>query len=120
MAFKLYDDKSSVLKKNTRYVQGGISDVTSTAVKWWEKREDILTDQVDDIPSFALPSIYHQRPDLLSYALYGRPDLKWLILQYNNIVDINEEFVTGAMITAPSVTRAFTDILTNPIVYQPL
>jgi hypothetical protein len=117
MAFKLYTDKSSVLKKNSRYVQGGDSDVFPNSIGWWEKRSDILTDQADDI-QMTLTMLYQGRPDLVSYQVYGRPDLAWLVLQYNNIVDINEEFVAGVVIQLPSKTRVLTDICTNTIGYQ--
>jgi hypothetical protein len=117
MAFKLYTDKSSVLKKNTRYVQGGVTDVFPNSLGWWEKRVDIAKDQTSDI-NITLQKIYDRRPDLLSYYVYNRPDLKWLILMYNNIVDINEEFVAGAQLVLPSPTRVFTEILTNTITYE--
>lgn len=114
MAFKLYTDKSSVLRKNSRYVQGGTSDLTPNAVNWWEKREDIPSDQYDDI-TFIISKANEFRPDLISYQVYGRPDLAWLVLQYNEIVDINEQFVVGRTILLPSPIRAFTDILTSSL-----
>lgn len=117
MTFKLYDDKSSVLKKNTRYVQGGETDVFPKFLGWWEKREDIAIDQIDDIEFYITPQ-YDKRPDKVSFLFYGRPDISWLILQYNNIVDINEQFKTGLTIRAPSPMRVFANILTRPIRYQ--
>lgn len=112
MTFSLYQDKSSILKKNSRYVQGGSTEILPNALGWWEKREDIPKNQIDDIP-FKITQKYALRPDNISYAVYGRSDLGWLILEYNNIVDINEELIVGVIIAIPSPLRAFSDILTK-------
>lgn len=118
MTFKLYDDKSSVLKKNTRYVQGGTTEIFPNRLGLWEKRTDIERDAITD-GEFTITARYARRPDRIAYAYYQRNDLQWLILQYNNIVDINTEFVTGRLIYLPSPLRVFSEILTNPIKYQP-
>lgn len=119
MTFKLYEDKSSVLKKNSRYVQGGDTEVLSNSLGWWEKRTDILTDQSDDI-TFYITSEFQYRPDKVAYTIYGRHDVEWLILQYNGILDVNTEFVSGKTIKLPSPTRLFTEILSKNIKYQSL
>jgi hypothetical protein len=117
MTFKLYEDKSSVLKKNTRYVQGGFSLVYPKHIGWWEKRF-IATGQVDDVP-FPVTSEFARRPDKIAWAAYARTDLTWLILQYNNIVDINTQLNAGTIIQIPSPIRVFTSICTEPVRYQP-
>jgi hypothetical protein len=61
----------------------------------------------------SLIAVYDRRPDLLAYDVYGRADFEWVILQYNNIVDVNEEFVTGATIIMPNRMRIIGDIMTN-------
>lgn len=114
MAFQFYKDKSSVKKKLSRYVQGGKTTVSDFAVKWWEIRLDIPKDDVTDI-QYTLIDTYDKRPDLVSFDFYGKNNLDWLVLQYNNIVDINEEFVTGQVISLPSRNRVFYEILTNTI-----
>jgi len=116
MTYKLYTGKSSVLKKNTRYVQGGTTEVLPKALGWWEKKQTILK-SISDI-EFKITSKYHKRPDSVSFLVYDRNDLSWLILQYNNIVDINTEFITGKIIMLPSPLRTFSEILTEPIRYQ--
>ena len=115
--FKLYQNKSSVLKKNTRYVQGGVTDVFPNSLGWWEEAI-IPTNQVDDV-QFTLTSAYELRPDKLAYIAYGRTDITWLVLQYNQIVDINTEFLAGVTINLPSPSRVFSDILTSSVNYQP-
>lgn len=114
--FLLYNDKSSVLKKNTRYVQGGVTDVLPNALGWWEEAS-IPTDQVDDI-LFTITAAYDKRPDKIAYQLYGRTDVTWLVLQYNQIVDVNTQFISGMQIWLPSPSRVFSDILTNSVNYQ--
>jgi len=116
MTFKLYDDKSSVLKKNTRYLQGGTVDILPNALGWWEKRIDINSD-ITDI-EFTITPTFNLRPDKVTYLFYQRNDLMWLVLQYNNIVDINSEFITGKILLIPSPSRAFSEILINPVRYQ--
>ena len=105
MAFKLYTDKSSLDQPYSRLVLGGTVDVLDNGqfLGWWEKDE--FPTATDDI-KFTVTLQYQGRPDKISYFMYGREDLQWLVLQYNNIVDINEELVTGAVLTLPSYQRA--------------
>lgn len=89
--------------RNSRYVQGGDTVVYPNRLGWWERR--IFDQESDDIQITDLAMQYHKRPDLLAYDIYGNALLAWLVLQYNNIVDINEEFVAGASLRLPSVER---------------
>ena len=118
MTYKLYQDKSSILKKNSRYLQGGFTEILPNMLGYWDKREDIITEKIDNI-KFITTKEFEGRPDKLAYYVYGRHDLTWLILQYNNIVDLTEEFIAGKEIKLPSMARVFTEILTNPIRFQP-
>lgn len=111
--FKLYENKSSVKKKYSRYLQGGTTDVFKDRLGWWERRDDIATDQIDDV-SFVITKRYEHRPYLVAKLFLGREDMEWLILQYNEIVDIIEEFVPGRTIKIPSKNRAFFSIATKP------
>jgi len=43
--FKEFTDKSSVLNRISRYVQGGKSDIRKKKVGWWERRTDIKNDK---------------------------------------------------------------------------
>lgn len=106
---------SSVKSKESRYVQGGESTINQKSVGWWERDLTISVRSNGDYEIESLPVVYHGRPDLLSYDLYGHNNLEWLILQYNNIVDINEEFVAGATIYAPSKSRVFGSILVKTV-----
>lgn len=112
--FKQYSNKSSLKKQYSRYVHGGYSEQEANFIGWWEK-VNIQDQNFDDIVIFKLPKCYDKRPDLLSSDLYGRADFEWVILQFNNIVDINEEFVVGAKLRVPSRLRVFTDIMANNV-----
>jgi hypothetical protein len=101
----------------SRYVQGGLTDVFSNRLGWWDGY--ILTTAPDDIKIILEPK-YNTRPDLLAFDMYGKSTLQWLVLQYNLIVDINTEFVTGVTIVLPSKSRVFQSVLTyqaggNPV-----
>ena len=113
MKFKLYDNKSSMKKKTSRYVQGGNTDVFKERLGWWEKRTDILNDQIDDV-HFTLTKEYEFRPWVVAKIFLGREDLDWIILQYNEIVDIMEEFTVGKVIKIPSKARVNFSIITKP------
>ena len=113
MTFKLYSDKSSVRKKNSRYVQGGESSVGQNFIRWWE-REVLITDGVTDL-RYTIPLVYAAKPDLIAFDYYGRNDLGWLVLQYNNIVDVNEELVAGTVIRLPDKSRVFYSILSKAV-----
>ena len=95
----------------TRYVVGGTTDVFSDRLGYWSMA-DIEHGQPDDITLTITPNLQF-RPDLVSYIYYKRTDLEWLVLQYNYILDINEEFITGNTITIPSYDRVFSSILIN-------
>lgn len=112
MAFKLYTDKSSVKKKFSRYVQGGLSSVGKNFIRWWE-RDILAKDDITDL-EYTIAPAYASEPDLIGFDYYGRNDLGWLVLQYNNIVDINEELAIGKVIFLPAKNRVFYEILTRP------
>lgn len=94
----------------SRYTQGGLTDRYQTRLGWWERF--VIEKQPDDI-RFIISSEYEARPDLVAYQLYRRATLQWLVLQYNNIVDINTEFVSGKIILLPTPQRVQVSILAN-------
>ena len=111
MAFKLYTDKTSIRKKNSRYVQGGESSVGEKFIRWWEKTP-YEQNQVTDV-EYTIPIYYAAKPDLIAYDYYGRQELGWIVLQYNNIVDINEELAVGKTIKLPAANRVFYEMLSK-------
>jgi hypothetical protein len=109
--FKLYPNKSSVLKNDNRYVSGGYAEIETLKVKWWERKIFPKEDFSDR--RFVITKDFEFRPDLISNEFFGRPDLGWLILQYNNIVDIMEELAVGKEIIVPDRARTLRTLLTK-------
>ena len=44
-----------------------------------------------------------QRPDLLSYKIYGTTDYWWLLMRYNQIFDIWNDLFSGKTLSIPDV-----------------
>jgi len=102
---------SSIQEKYSRYVQGGKTDVYSNRLGWWERQG--IPKAEDDV-EIQISAKYSQRPETMAYDIYGNATLMWVILQFNNILDINTEFVKGKVIWVPSYRRVFFDITTKP------
>lgn len=96
---------------NSRYVQGGVTDRYNTRLGWWEK-QDIPT-ATDDM-RIVVGTNEAGRPDLLAYRLYKKPELGWLVLQFNNIVDPTIELFAGKQLIMPSLSRVLLNILITP------
>jgi len=99
--------KSNYVGKG-RYGYGGGTVDYGSRLGWWE-RTNIPQSFTDS--TIILTSKYAKRPDLLAYELYGTSTLMWLILQFNNIIDPDTEFVEGASIRVPTKSRVFTELL---------
>lgn len=100
--------KNSTYCHNSRYSYGGETETNGTKFLEWWNRKTFPVDPSDNI--YKLERIYEGRPDRLASVIYDDSSLWWLILQYNNILDINEEFVAGTELTLPTkdrVTREF-------------
>ncbi len=102
---------SSLNNRNSRYTQGGDVEVFDERLGWWER---IVFEPADDDIPIVISSDFHKRPDLLAKMLYGKQQLAWVILQFNNILDVNTEFVAGKRITVPSEARVLIDLLNRP------
>ena len=102
---------NSTENTNSRYVQGGTTEIYTNRLGWWERRELPRSD--DDVRLTVRPK-EAGRPDLISYRLYGKAIYAWVVLQYNNIIDVEEELVAGAEIFLPSQQRLILDIVTKP------
>ena len=73
---------SSVNKKNSRYVQGGTTTTFPRRLGFWE-RLVMLRD--DDDLFHTITNRQDRRPDVIASDIYGKPDLAWVVLQFNNI-----------------------------------
>jgi hypothetical protein len=93
-----------------RYVQGGAVEQFPKRIGWWERK--VMEFANSDV-QFVITPQYNKRPDTLAYNMYGSARMQWLVLQFNSIVDINEEFITGATIRLPLRSRVFSELLTH-------
>jgi len=116
--FKLFENKSSLAKRYSRMLNGGNTELKGDKLGWWE-RISLPKDTYTDI-TFVITKQYEHRPDLVSFRYYSTTRLTWLILQYNNIVDIEEEFVAGKTLIIPARSRVFSKILNNNPIKEPI
>ena len=103
---------TSMTQRDSRYTQGGTTTVYPGRLGWWD-RKVFPRDSTDF--TFVLTPDYHRRPWRLAKDLYGKETRMWLILQYNNIVDINTEFVTGKELTLPTPQRVMFSFLNTTL-----
>lgn len=112
MAFTVDNiNNNSTENRNSRYVQGGLTDIYKNRLGWWEKRE--IKHQDNDIV-FTILSHEESRPDSISQRFYGKPIYAWLVLQYNSIVDPETELKVGTTLRLPSQQRLILDIISKP------
>jgi len=112
MAFNANENTTkSTDNRNSRYVQGGTTDIYNNRLGWWERRK--FERQDDDI-RYIVGSIEVGRPDVISDIVYGKAIYAWLVLQYNNIVDVETELVIGKELFLPTQDRLILDIITKP------
>ena len=100
----------NVTKGNTRYTRGGVTDVYNTRTGWWE-RNPMSPDPSDLFYDVSNETAH--RPDLIAYNVYGSTTYMWVVLQFNNIIDINEELPTGTVLKLPTPSRLNTVLLAN-------
>lgn len=96
----------------SRYVQGGVTDVLEKSLGWWERID--IPKRDDDI-TYIVPVEYVIRPDLIAYDVYGSPDLLWLVLQFNNILDPTTELYAGKELRLPTPSRVRLSVLTRSV-----
>ena len=99
---------NSVNDKYSRYTQGGETTTRDSKLGWWERRS--FTSSTSDI-SITITPRYVGRPDLIAADVYDNSHWMWLVLQYNNIMDVNTELTLGRTITIPSKQRAMFHIM---------
>lgn len=101
---------NSVLNPSSRYTQGGDTDRFNNRLGFWDRYE--MPRSNDDI-SVLIEARTQFRPDLVAFDLYEKANLQWFVLQYNHIVDINEEFTVGTRLLLPTPSRLLSSMLTR-------
>ena len=105
--------KNSVYNvKNGRYTLGGTTEVSASAIEWWNKN-DILPDGSDII--YYVEQKYENKPHLLGYLFYGDSSLWWIICQANGIIDPLTELVEGKQLRIPVMARVKSEIFSSVV-----
>lgn len=94
--------------RNTRYSQGGTTTINGSSLGWWERK--IYEKSPMDV-SIIITKRYAHRPDAIALDMYGTANLMWFVLQYNTITDIVEDLSEGTVISLPTKSRLFGDLL---------
>lgn len=95
-------EKNSTLLRTSRYVSGGIAEVNSKAIEWWERSVIPLA---NDDTTYVVEKRFEGRLDLIAAVYLGEPRYWWVVAQYNNILDPYEEILEGVIIRIPSIDR---------------
>lgn len=93
---------------HSRYVNGGLTDRYANRLGWWERRG---LEHADDDIRFVIDKDTENRPDLISFRVYNSVIYYWVVLQYNNVVDIQEELKSGTELRLPRYTRLLLSIM---------
>lgn len=96
--------------KKSRYVQGGETEEFQKRLGIWDRKTIPYRD--DDI-THVVSNEEAGRPDLISYNVYGTPDLMWLVLQFNNILDPTLELDVDTELRLPTPERVLLAIVTR-------
>lgn len=102
--------RNSTQNSKSRYTQGGDTETFQRRLGWWERDLENFQHADDDV-FITIANKYDRRPDVLAADYFGSAQLMWLVLQYNSIVDINEEFLAGKRIRLPNTSRALFSML---------
>lgn len=102
---------SSLEKRNSRFVQGGTTDTTTfKGLGFWQRK--IFPKDHSDV-SIILEAKYDRSPWKLAFDVYNDVTLQWFILQYNNILDPEVEFIAGKQIMLPTPNRLRVGLLSQ-------
>lgn len=96
------EETNSVLRRKSRYVSGGQTEVGKNGnLEWWERT--LIT--VGKERAYRVERKFEGRLDLIAALFLDDPRYWWVIAQYNAILDPHAEVVEGATIYIPSKDR---------------
>lgn len=96
-------------RSGTRY-SNGVFTTNSENVPFMILRKTLIINEVEDDTFLTLDSRLEKRLDLISYKVYGRPDLGWAIMDVNNMQDPLTELVVGKVLRIPALSRLLSSI----------
>jgi hypothetical protein len=91
-------------KAGTRYTNGVYS-TDDRSRNFLLLRESLVLEEDTTDSFFIIESHYDGRPDLISYQVYNRPDLGWVLMDVNNIKNPLTELTIGLSLRIPSLKR---------------
>lgn len=95
-------ETNSTRIRSSRYVSGGTTETSPTAIEWWDRF--YFTSAADDI-MYVVPRAFAGRLDRIANQLLGEPRWWWIIAMHNNILDVTAEVVEGTILYVPTVER---------------
>lgn len=85
-----------------RFGFGGTVESNSVGQGFWTRK---TFDRRSDDIYITLTDLTARHPNLITKKLYGKDNLVWLLLQYNNIIDPVDELISGKQVVLPHPTR---------------
>ena len=97
-------ETNSTSLRGSRYVSGGITEVNSTALEWWD-REVFQSTDTDTV--YTVPAKYAGRLDLITAVVVGEEHVAhwWVVAMINNILDPHTEIFEGRVLYIPTKER---------------
>lgn len=95
-------ETNSTLLARGRYVAGGVTEVNSRALEWWE-RASFREDGSDRL--YVIEARFEGRLDQIAQVFLGDSRLWWFIAQYNAILDPYVEVSEGRILRIPTTDR---------------
>lgn len=95
-------EKNSTLVTKSRYVSGGITEVSSFALEWWER----TVFEIDDSDLvYVVEKNFVNRMDLIAKQFLDDSALWWFVAMYNNVLDPLNEVTEGLVLRIPTRDR---------------
>jgi len=95
-------NQSSLQSSLSRYVNGGVTEVSNNRLEWWDRAN--FRQDPTDLP-YVVEKFYEGRLDLIAAVFYNEPRLWWFLAQFNNILDPLSEITAGRILLIPSKAR---------------
>ena len=96
------EEKNSVNRRKSRYASGGVTEVNSVALEWWE-RAQLQRDPSDR--TYIVEKKLAGRIDLIAALFLNEPRFWWVIAQFNGILDPHSEIREDAVLYIPTSER---------------
>ena len=96
-------ERNSVMRRNSRYVAGGTTEVGQNTLEWWERTNLPVDNATDRL--YQVERKFEGRIDLIAALFLGEPRHWWVLAQYNSILDPHTEVLEGSLLRIPCAER---------------